>query len=91
MNATALNHRDTLELQARTVLLIDDEPANLGVLSAYLEGAGLQVLVARDGESGLDQAQYAQPPLTTKITAAPLASFLGVNTSIVRAVPYLRP
>jgi PAS domain S-box-containing protein len=54
---------DTLDLQVRTVLLIDDEPANLAVLSVYLEGAGLHVLVARDGESGLDQARYAQPDL----------------------------
>jgi signal transduction histidine kinase/DNA-binding response OmpR family regulator len=62
MNATS-GTPDTLDLQARTVLLIDDEPANLGVLSVYLEGAGLEVLVARDGESGLDQARYAQPDL----------------------------
>jgi PAS domain S-box-containing protein len=53
----------TLDLQVRTVLLVDDEPANLAVLSVYLEGAGLHVLVARDGESGLDQARYAQPDL----------------------------
>ena len=32
-----------------------------------------------------------QPPLTTQMTPAPLALSLGVKTSIVRAVPYLRP
>jgi PAS domain S-box-containing protein len=54
---------DTLDLQVWTVLIVDDQPANLAVLSAYLEGAGLHVLVALDGESGLDQARYAQPDL----------------------------
>jgi hypothetical protein len=31
------------------------------------------------------------PPLTTQITAAPLGSFFGVNTSMVKAIPSLRP
>ena len=38
-----------------------------------------------------EQMGLNQPPLTTQITAAPLAPALGVNTSIVRAVPNLRP
>ena len=32
-----------------------------------------------------------QPPLTTRMTPSPLASFSGVKTSIVSAVPDLRP
>ena len=32
-----------------------------------------------------------QPPLTRQITAAPFGLLLGVNTSIVSAVPNLRP
>ena len=32
-----------------------------------------------------------QPPLTTQTIAAPLASALGVKTSMVSAVPYFRP
>ena len=32
-----------------------------------------------------------QPPLTTKITPRPLEPAFGRNTSMVRAVPYLRP
>jgi PAS domain S-box-containing protein len=50
-------------LRGHTVLIIDDESANLGVMSDYLEGFGLGVLIARDGESGLERAQYAQPDL----------------------------
>ena len=46
-----------------TILIVDDEAANLGVLSNYLEQAGYRVLIARDGESGWEKAQYAQPDL----------------------------
>ncbi len=43
------------------------------------------------GPGLMDSCLDTQPPLTTQMMAAPLASFLGVNTSIVSAVPYLRP
>lgn len=36
------------------VLLVDDDPALLEVLGAYLEGAGFEVLVAEDGEKALE-------------------------------------
>jgi signal transduction histidine kinase len=44
-----------------TLLLVDDTPMNLGVLSEYLENAGFKIVAARDGESGLKRAQYARP------------------------------
>jgi PAS domain S-box-containing protein len=53
-------HRDHDE---HTVLIIDDEPANLRVMSDYLSSFGLEALVARDGETGIEKAQYAQPDL----------------------------
>jgi formate hydrogenlyase transcriptional activator len=46
-----------------TVLVVDDTPANIAVLLEYLDHQRLTVLVARDGESALDQARYAQPDL----------------------------
>jgi len=49
--------------EENTILIIDDDPANLGVISASLEDNGLRVLVARDGESGLQKARYAKPSL----------------------------
>jgi len=49
--------------RGNTILIIDDEPANLGVISDYLGNFGLEVLIARDGKSGLQKAQYAQPDL----------------------------
>lgn len=62
MNSTPPNP-DPFNLQGHAVLIIDDEPANLEVLAASLERAGLQVLVAQTGERGLDKARYAQPDL----------------------------
>jgi chemotaxis protein methyltransferase CheR len=49
--------------QQGTILVVDDSPANIGVLLDYLARQGFTVLVARDGESALDQAQYAGPDL----------------------------
>jgi PAS domain S-box-containing protein len=45
------------------VLMVDDTPANLGVLYELLSEAGYDVLVAEDGESALDRAAYARPDL----------------------------
>ncbi len=45
------------------ILLVDDHPDNLQVLSDFLSVYGFEILVARDGQSGLDKAQYAQPDL----------------------------
>lgn len=44
-----------------TVLIIDDNPNNLGVALSALEGFGATVLVSRSGESGLQRAAFAQP------------------------------
>jgi two-component system sensor kinase FixL len=62
MNSMFQNAYHTV-LQDTVLLLIDDEPANLGMLTAYLEGFQVEILVARDGETGLDKAQHAHPDL----------------------------
>jgi C4-dicarboxylate-specific signal transduction histidine kinase len=49
--------------QGQSVLIVDDNPTNLGVLADYLETSGLEVLAAQDGEDGLEKAQLAQPDL----------------------------
>jgi signal transduction histidine kinase len=46
-----------------TLLLVDDTPTNLSVLSEYLKQYGFKVIVARDGDSGIKRAQYAQPDI----------------------------
>ena len=45
------------------VLMVDDTPANLGVLFELLSESGFRVLVAEDGEGALARAEYAQPDL----------------------------
>jgi len=47
----------------QTVLIVDDTPANVGVLVDYLEDHGFRVVVAQDGSEGLKRAQFAQPDL----------------------------
>jgi CheY-like chemotaxis protein len=47
----------------QTILIVDDNPTNLEVLSETLTGAGLSVSVAIDGESAIEQVEYHQPEL----------------------------
>jgi len=51
------------EDSAASILVVDDIPANLGVLIETLSTAGYSVRVATDGESALEQARYAPPSL----------------------------
>ncbi|MBW4565448.1 MAG: hybrid sensor histidine kinase/response regulator [Mojavia pulchra JT2-VF2] len=46
-----------------TVLIVDDNPANLGVLSDALDQAGLEVWVAKSGKVALERVKYALPNL----------------------------
>lgn len=46
-----------------TVLVVDDNPANLEIVLNHLIDAGYRVFVARDGESGLSKARYGRPDL----------------------------
>lgn len=49
--------------QARQVLLVDDLPANLGVLYEALEREAYELLIAQSGEEALEIAAAAQPAL----------------------------
>ncbi|MUH01085.1 response regulator [Scytonema sp. UIC 10036] len=49
--------------QNETVLIVDDNPANLGVLSDTLDQAGLEVWVAKSGKVALERVKYALPNL----------------------------
>jgi two-component system, cell cycle sensor histidine kinase and response regulator CckA len=46
-----------------TILAVDDTPTNLEVLFDLLGNSGFRVLVAEDGESAIDKANYAHPDL----------------------------
>ena len=45
------------------ILIVDDNPTNLGVLFDFLANSGYQVYVAEDGEDAIAQAEYALPDL----------------------------
>lgn len=52
-----------IDNEARTILIVDDVPANLAVAVDYLEANQFQVLVAQDGEEGIERAQLVHPDL----------------------------
>ncbi|MBI3284115.1 MAG: response regulator [Burkholderiales bacterium] len=58
MNTIAVPHT-----QKPTILIVDDTPANIGVLVDYLEEHDFRIVVAQDGEEALQRAQFAKPDL----------------------------
>ncbi len=44
-----------------TILIVDDDPRNLKVLNTFLQSAGYQVLLAKDGFQCLESAELGQP------------------------------
>ncbi|MFB9243108.1 response regulator [Massilia antarctica] len=49
--------------ERQTILIVDDVPANIGVLVDFLEEKQFRVLVARDGEEALARCQLVKPDL----------------------------
>jgi signal transduction histidine kinase len=50
-------------LENLTILIVDDNPTNLAILSETLTNQGFQVAIATDGESTLEQIEYVKPEL----------------------------
>jgi two-component system, sensor histidine kinase and response regulator len=50
-------------VMTQTILIVDDTPANLGVLVETLGAAGYRLMVAEDGEEALAQTVQTQPDL----------------------------
>ncbi len=50
-------------MNTASILIIDDTPTNLSVVVDLLEGRGYRVVIAQDGEEGLQRAQLVQPSL----------------------------
>ncbi|CAN7533885.1 response regulator [Pseudoduganella sp. LjRoot289] len=51
------------ELRDRTILIVDDTPANLAVAVAMLERQGLNLAVAQSGDEALRRVAFAPPDL----------------------------
>ena len=45
------------------ILIVDDTPTNLEMLFDFLGNSGFKVLIAEDGESAIERAEYAPPDL----------------------------
>ena len=50
-------------MSKKSVLVVDDSPTDLQMLSALLRKQGYDVMTAVDGEEALDKAAAAKPPL----------------------------
>jgi signal transduction histidine kinase len=53
----------TVASETTRILLVDDNPTNLKMLSESIRDQGWTTLIATDGESAIEQTQYAQPDL----------------------------
>lgn len=49
--------------QQHTILVVDDDRIELGIMNNVLSTAGYRVLIAEDGETGFNRAIFAQPSL----------------------------
>ncbi|HEX4650354.1 MAG TPA: EAL domain-containing protein [Granulicella sp.] len=51
------------QIDTSTILIVDDIPVNLAIAVAYLEANNFQLVVAQDGEEGIERAQRVHPDL----------------------------
>ncbi len=61
--STEKSSSGSVDLQGRTILIVDDSPTELHILKGILEGAGCGVLIADSGEAGIEQARSGKPDL----------------------------
>ena len=59
MNANVISSN----FEGYSILIVDDNPTNLGVVVDYLEEYGFEILIARNGLVGLNRAQQTQPDI----------------------------
>ena len=52
-----------MQSHSKTILVIDDDYRELDIMDCILNEAGYRVLVAEDGETGVQRAFFAQPDL----------------------------
>lgn len=60
---TLATHTASVSEISSRILIVDDNPTNLKVLSDALRDQGWNTLVATDGESAIEQIEYAMPDL----------------------------
>jgi len=65
-----------------TILLVDDMPANLSVLSDFLSENDFEILVARDGQSAIELMEYATPPPNLILLDVMMPGLSGFDTCV---------
>ncbi|BAY26691.1 response regulator receiver signal transduction histidine kinase [Calothrix sp. NIES-2100] len=58
-----MTNNQSINIYNSTILIVDDNQTNLKMLSNAISESGWEILVATDGESAIEQAEYAQPDL----------------------------
>ena len=76
------------------ILIIDDNPANIGLLSEALERKGHEILAASDGDSGVRIAGLAKPALILLDVMMPLLDGMATcrklkMTDAIRDIPVI--
>ncbi len=71
-------------MPASKILVVDDEPSIVNLVSAYLEQAGYEVHTAADGPSGLDAARKLKPDLIVLDIMLPGMDGIEVLTQLRR-------
>jgi len=51
------------EYENNTVLIIDDEPSNIHIVSEFLEAQGIEIMMSKNGIDGINRAIKGQPDL----------------------------
>ena len=54
---------DKINMKKDTLLIVDDTPDNVRILRTFLMDAGFKMLIAGDGEEGIQITEYAKPDL----------------------------
>jgi DNA-binding response OmpR family regulator len=83
-----------LDVPDSTVLVVDDDPVILKLLEVNFEMEGFTVLVARDGQEGIDVARADQPDLIVSDIMMPKKSGLELvielkGDSSTREIPII--
>jgi len=75
-----------MEINARKVLIADDEPDILEILKYNLSGEGYEVITAKDGDEALEQARRHRPDLIVLDVMMPKKTGVEV-CQLLRAQP----
>src|SRR5262245_60678572 len=82
-------HHHGGDARGDTLLVIDDDPINCRLMRAIFERAGLQVLAAPDGQSGIERAVAARPDLVLLDLQLPGADGIEILEALRAADPGL--